>query len=203
MKFLLFGTSLSYRFASLFLINSNEWLRVFRGTIWRHFCSPCAKHCAKTCSPVISSHLVLPQCSERGTISPFTGEAPGLESWQRAQGYTASEGAGPGPRSRPRSKTGPAAASLRHLRCVCAEKTLKERHPAPSPAEVLNEEGEMQAEGAECVWLLEKVLGEFLWIHSRSHFRFLPSVPTSFSSAATTNSYEWRKKCSFLLLKKK
>lgn len=57
----------------------------------------CVPNTAKTCSPVISSHSVLPQCSERGTISPFTDEAPGLESWRHARGYTAREGAGPGP----------------------------------------------------------------------------------------------------------
>lgn len=90
----------------------------------------------------------------------------------------------------------------------------KERCPTPPPctwssAEGLCVEGVlklMQAAKAELAWLLEKILGEFLLInHSRVHFLFLFSVPTSFSSAAaTTNSCksEEKKSVLFLLLKK-
>lgn len=79
---------------------------------------------------------------------------------------------------------------------MCGKKSLEGMSPLPIPAPCVQpsrrSEGEealtwMQAEGAESVLLLEKILGAFLLIHSRIHFRFLSSVPTSFSSAATTN----------------
>lgn len=162
--------------------------------------------CQTLCSKLLTGYLVLFSLHNNGRKgAPFVpfqvrhvawrvGDVPRVTWLVREQALNL---------GLPSSRTELAATSLLgHLLCVCVcvacvqRKALKECHPSPSlphacnPAEGLNEEEAlnwMQAEGAESVLLLEKMLGEFLLIHNRIHFRFLSSVPTSFSSAATTN----------------
>lgn len=96
----------------------------------------CVPNTAKNCSSAISFHVVSQQRSERGTISPFPDAAPGLESWQRAQGYTASEGPGldPGSAPVPGPKPGPRPpASLQCVR-VRPEKSLEGMSPCTIPS---------------------------------------------------------------------
>lgn len=55
--------------------------------------------------------------------------------------------------------------------------------------------------GAELLWLFRKISGEFLLI-PRIPFRFLSSVPTSFSNAANSYESEGKKKSVLFFFKK-